>query len=330
VSRRGGWSRLGRRRFRYVDAAGVEIRDEDELERIRALAIPPAWRDVWISPNPGARVQATGFDAAGRKQYRYHASFRAAQERAKYERLLDFAKALSGLRTTTARHLRGEVHQRDRTCTLAIGLVNKAWFRVGSDRHALRSRTYGITTLTKRHVSVDGDEVLFRFRGKNRKLLRRTVRNETLARGVADLLDLPGGSRLFRYERDGELVALTGPELNEYLAEHMGEGFTTKDFRTWGGTLLAASELARRGPSDDDREAKRTIAAVMGRREGAREHSGSRARVLRQPACCRRVPRRPHPRGLPWQGPAPKPHRRRARTRAPPALRVELTPRGRA
>ena len=167
------------------------------------------------------------------------------------------------LRTTTARHLRGTAHERDWTCALAIGLVNKAWFRVGSDRHARRSRTYGITTLTKRHVSIDGDEVLFRFRAKNRRLVRRTVRNATLASGVADLLELPGGSRLFRYERDGELVALTGPELNEYLTEHMGDGFTTKDFRTWGGTLLAASELARRGPSADEHEAKRTIAAVM-------------------------------------------------------------------
>jgi DNA topoisomerase I len=246
-----------------VDAAGTPIRDEEHLERIRDLAIPPAWHDVWISPNHGARIQATGVDSAGRTQYRYHASFRAAQERAKFERLLDFAKALPALRTTTARHLRGEAYERDWVCALAVGLVNKAWFRVGSDRHARRSRTYGITTLTKRHADVNGDEVQFCFRAKNRKLVRRTIRSRTLARGVADLLALPGGSRLFRYEREGELVALTAPQLNEYLGEHMGDGVTVKDFRTWGGTLLAASELAHYGPVADEREAKSALAAAM-------------------------------------------------------------------
>jgi DNA topoisomerase I len=263
VARRGGWRRRGRKRFRYVDAAGTEIRDEEQLEHIRSLAIPPAWREVWISPNPRARIQATGIDAAGRKQYRYHPSFRAAQERAKFERLLDFANALPKLRTTTSRHLRGEPFEREWTCALAVGLVNKTWFRVGSDRHARRARTYGVTTLTKRHVSVDGDLVEFCFRAKNRRLVRRSIRSAPLASGVEQLLELPGGGRLFRYEREGELVALTGAELNEYLGEHMGDGFTSKDFRTWGGSLLAASELARRGPPDDERDAKHAIASVM-------------------------------------------------------------------
>ena len=242
---RRGWRRLGRKRFRYVDASGAEISDEEDLERIRSLVIPPAWEDVWISASPRARIQADGIDAAGRKQYRYHPSFRAARDRAKFERLLDFAQALPALRTATGRHLRGDPYEREWTCALAVGLVNKAWFRVGSDRHARRSRTYGITTLTKRHVTVDGDEVQFCFRAKNRKLVRRTIRNPTLAGGVEDLLDLPGGGRLFRYEREGELFALTGPQLNTYLDEHMGDGFTVKDFRTWGGTLLASCELDR-------------------------------------------------------------------------------------
>ncbi len=279
VARRGGWRRLGTKRFRYVTASGEEVCDEEQLERIQALVIPPAWREVWISSNPRARVQATGVDAAGRKQYRYHASFRAAQDRAKYEQLLDFAKALPDLRATTTRHLRDAAHDRDWTCALAVGLVNKTWFRVGSDRHTRRSRTYGVTTLTKRHASVDGDEVEFCFRAKNRRLVRRTIRNAALARGVARLLDLPGGGRLFRYERDGELVALTADELNEYLAENMGDGFTAKDFRTWGGTLLAASELARRGASEDERESKRTIAAVM---RSVGEELGNTAAVARE------------------------------------------------
>ena len=139
---RRGWRRLGRKRFRYVNARDMQITDEEQLERIAALAIPPAWTDVWISPNPRARLQATGVDAAGRKQYRYHASYRAAQERAKFESLLDFAKGLPRLRSRADRHLRLEPYEREWTCALAVGLINKAWFRVGSERHARSSRTY--------------------------------------------------------------------------------------------------------------------------------------------------------------------------------------------
>ena len=226
--------------------------------------IPPAWEDVWISPSPSARIQATGIDAAGRKQYRYHERFRAARDRAKFDRILDFAKALPSLRTTTARHLRGEPFEPEWTAALAVSVVNKAWFRVGSDRHTQRSRTYGVTTLTKRHASVSDDEVEFRFRTKNRTLVRRTIRHPTLARGVSQLLELPGGGRLFRYERDGELYGLTAAGLNDYLGEHMGAAFTAKDFRTWGGTLLAAVGAGpSTGPTDDEREARRRITAVM-------------------------------------------------------------------
>jgi DNA topoisomerase I len=260
---RRGWRRHGRRRFRYVDAHEVEITDEEQLERIRALAIPPAWTDVWISPNPRARLQATGLDSAGRKQYLYHASFRAAQEREKFERLLDFAKRLPRLRSRTSRHLRRDPFERDWTCAVAVGLINKAWFRVGTERHARGSRTYGVTTLRKRHVSVCDDEIAFCFRAKNRRLVRRTIANATLAECVERLLELPNGSRLFRFERDGELVNLTSRVLNEYLGDNLGTDYTAKDFRTWGGTLLAASDLEKRGPSQSEAAAKRVLAAVM-------------------------------------------------------------------
>ena len=162
--RRSGWRRLGKKRFRYVDSRGSAITDEEQLERIAALAIPPAWTDVWISPNARARLQATGVDAAGRKQYRYHDAFRAAQERAKYERLLDFGRGLPQLRRRTAQHLRLGPYEQEWACAIAIGVVNNTWFRVGSERHARSARTYGVTTLRKRHVSVSGDEVTFCFR----------------------------------------------------------------------------------------------------------------------------------------------------------------------
>ena len=260
---RRGWRRLGRRRFRYVDSRDRPITDEEQLERIRALAIPPAWTDVWISPTPGARLQATGIDAAGRKQYRYHDSYRAERERAKFERLLEFAERLPTFRARVDRHLRLDELEREWTCAIASSVINNAWFRVGSDRHARRARTYGVTTLTKRHVTIDGDQVSFCFRTKNRRLVRRSIASERLAAAVSELLALPGGGRLFRYEREGELANLTSRVLNEYLEHHLGAGFTAKSFRTWGGTLLAATELERRGPSDTEGDAKKALASVM-------------------------------------------------------------------
>jgi DNA topoisomerase-1 len=218
---------------------------------------------VWISPNPRARLQATGVDAAGRKQYLYHASYRAAQERAKFEALLEFAQGLPRLRARAARHLRLGPYEYEWACAIAVGVINKAWFRVGSDRHAARSRTYGVTTLRKRHVTVEDDEIRFCFRAKNRKLVRREIRNESLARGVSALLDLPDGSRLFRYQRDGELASLTSASLNAYIGDNLGDEFTAKDFRTWGGTLLAAVELERHGPPEDESDATKTLSAVM-------------------------------------------------------------------
>jgi DNA topoisomerase-1 len=275
---RRGWRRLGRSRFRYVDARGNAIKDDEQLERIAALVIPPAWSDVWISPNPRARLQATGIDAAGRKQYRYHDAFRAAQERAKYERLLDFGRGLPRLRRRARSHLRAGPYGSDWACALAIGIVNKAWFRVGSERHARSARTYGVTTLRKRHVTLSGDEVTFCFRAKNRKLVRRSISDAALADGISALLDLPNGSRLFRYERDDDLVALTSPVLNDYIGEHLAPNYTAKDFRTWGGTLLAAEELARRGPADSETDRRRALADVM-RRVG--EELGNTAAVAR-------------------------------------------------
>jgi DNA topoisomerase I len=263
MPRRGGWRRLGSRRFRYADSRGRPIEDEAALERIRALAIPPAWTDVWISPNAGAKLQATGVDKAGRRQYLYHPDFRASQERAKFDRLLHFATSLPALRAATSRHLKLGPYEREWACAIAVSLVNHAWFRVGADRHARASRTYGITTLTKRHVTVAGDEIRFDFPGKNRKRIVRTVESATLARELESLVELGNGARLFRFEREGELVGLTSALLNEYLGEHLGNGFTAKDFRTWGGTLLAAVELGRHGPPESEAEAKRVLAGVM-------------------------------------------------------------------
>src|SRR5215204_2758183 len=166
MPRRGGWKRVGRSgRFRYVDARGNPITDEEKLERIRSLVIPPAWKEIWISPNPSAKLQATGVDAAGRKQYLYHPKFREQQEQAKFERLIRFAERLPALRAATAEDLTRHELDRLRVSAIATRLINAGWFRVGSERYARESRTYGITTLRKGHVQVRGNKIAFDFQG---------------------------------------------------------------------------------------------------------------------------------------------------------------------
>ena len=261
---RGGWRRRGSRgRFRYLDSRGNRIDDPDKIERIDALRIPPAWRNVWISPSPGAKLQATGLDSAGRRQYLYHPKFREAQEQAKFESLIRFGERLPELRAAMSEHMELEPLEPERVTAVAVRLINLGWFRVGSDRYARRSRTFGITTLRKRHVSVHGTRIAFSFPGKGRAQVRRTVVDDELADEVRFLLDVEGGTRLFRYRANGELSNLTGARLNDYIGLHIGDEFTAKDFRTWGGTLLAAVALAERGPPETPAEAKRTLAAVM-------------------------------------------------------------------
>jgi DNA topoisomerase I len=252
-------------RFRYVDARGNAIAEEEKLERIRALVIPPAWKDVWISPSASAKLQATGVDAAGRRQYLYHATFRAQQEQAKFDKLIRFAERLPDLRAATAEHMGRDELDRLRVSAIATRLINAGWFRVGSERYAKESRTYGITTLRKSHVHVRGNRIAFDFVGKHGTVVRTTLVDEELAENVEELLELPGGRRLFRYEWEDTVCNLTGARLNDYVREYLGDDFTAKDFRTWGGTLTAAIELAERGPAENQSAAKKVIPAVMRR-----------------------------------------------------------------
>ena len=259
----GAW---GRSVFRYEDARGNAISDDEALERIRSLVIPPAWKEVWISPNARAKLQATGIDAAGRRQYLYHPAYRAAQEERKFDRLVSFGERLPTLRKQMmVKHLGLGPYEPDWACAVALSVVNRAWFRVGSERYARQTRTYGVTTLRKRHATVRGDRVTFRFHGKHRVLVRSTIVDPALADAVKALLKYPGGSRLIRFDRSGEPALLTGPMLNEYVGEHLGEAFTTKDFRTWGGTLTAAIALAEHDPPDSRAGERRILAAVMRR-----------------------------------------------------------------
>jgi DNA topoisomerase I len=264
MARKGGWRRKrSGSGFRYFDARGKEITDAAAVERIESLAIPPAWKDVWIAPSSRGKLQATGVDRAGRRQYLYHPEFRAAQEQAKFDRLVNFAESLPDMRRAMAEHMERDDLDPDRVCAIAVSLINLGWFRIGSERYAKTYRTYGITTLTKRHVSIRGSRIAFRYRGKHRIWVRTALVDEELADAMKELVKLPGGRRLFRYEQDGEIYNLGARRLNEYIRTYLGEEFTGKDFRTWGGTLIAAISLAERGLADTETEAKRSVAAVM-------------------------------------------------------------------
>jgi DNA topoisomerase I len=263
MARKGGWTRAGsRRHFRYLDQRGRRITDRGKLARIEALAIPPAWKDVWISPRPSAKLQATGIDAAGRRQYLYHDDYRAAREQAKFDKLIRFADALPTFREAMSEHLEHEPMTPEWTCALAVRLINLGWFRVGDDRYTNAHKTFGITTLRKGHVKVRGSRIAFRYRAKHQVMVRTAVVDSELAAAARELLKTPG-SRLFRYAVDDEVYNLSARRLNEYIAEYMGDEFTAKDFRTWGGTLIAAVALAEHGPVETEREAKRAVAAVM-------------------------------------------------------------------
>jgi DNA topoisomerase I len=264
VGRKGGWRRKGSksRGFRYFDSKGREIIDAAKLERIDSLSIPPAWRDVWISPRANAKLQATGLDRAGRRQYLYHPEFRARQEQAKFDSLVHFGEQLPKLREAMAAHMERDELDRERISAIAVRLVNIGWFRPGSERYAKESRTFGITTLRKSHVKVRGSRIALRFRAKHRVWVRTAIVDAELAAAIKELLALPGGPRLFRFENDGELYNLTQSRLNDYIQTHMGDEFTAKDFRTWGGTLLAAIALAEHGPADTETEGKRVVANV--------------------------------------------------------------------
>jgi DNA topoisomerase I len=265
-----GWTRKGRKgSFRYYDQRGCEIRDAAKIERIEKLAVPPAWRNVWISPSSRAKLQATGYDKAGRKQYIYHPDYRAAQEQAKYDKLIRFAEQLPALRAAMAEHLDRDELDRDRVAAIALRLINVGWFRVGSERYAKESRTYGITTITRRHVEVRGGRIRLAFKGKHSIQVRTELVDAELANALKELLALRGGARVFRYRAGDTLHNLTSARLNEYVKEHMGPEFTAKDFRTWGGTLVAAIAFAERAQRDGFPETKtdekRSVSSVMRR-----------------------------------------------------------------
>ncbi|MFN4289016.1 MAG: DNA topoisomerase IB [Brevundimonas sp.] len=260
----GGIRRLrAGRGFRYVDQDNTPVRDPDTLQRIKALAIPPAWKDVWICAQATGHIQATGRDEKGRKQYRYHASWTSLQAEEKFTRLIGFARRLPRLRDAAERDLSRRGPCREKVCATVVRLLEITLIRVGNATYARQNRSYGLTTLHKRHIEVDGTGLQFAFRGKSGVEHRLSVRDRRLARIVRSLHELPG-QHLFKYrDEDGDMVPLTSDAVNAYIREHIGESFSAKDFRTWAGTLSAARFLRDQAPPSCERSARRTVAACV-------------------------------------------------------------------
>lgn len=253
--RRGaGWS--------YLDHRGRVVREPRLRERFEALAIPPAWTDVWICRSARGHLQATGHDAAGRRQYIYHRAWREEREREKYERILRFAEALPALRAEVDAQLRRRTPDRDYALAAAVDLLNRTHMRVGSEQYAAENRTYGLATLRSRHVDVDGDTVRLRFRGKGGAEHDLEVESAALARAVARMDALPGDEVLSYVGEDGAAVDVRSSDVNAWIKERMGDDFTAKDFRTWTGTVAAAVALDEVGPVEGDAKRRRAVAQV--------------------------------------------------------------------
>jgi DNA topoisomerase I len=246
-----------------VTSSGTPVRDRATLARIRSLAIPPAWTHVWISPDPDGHIQATGRDARGRKQYKYHSRWREVRDQVKYYRLVDFCKALPKLRAAVEHDLRCKCLCKQKVVATIVSLMERAQLRVGNEEYARQNGTYGATTLRNKHVSFKGPGFELSYRAKHGIERRIRVTDRRLARVVRQCHDLPG-KRLFEYiDEEGAVKAVTSSDVNEYLREHSGGDFTAKDYRTWAATMAAAMLLCALEHPGTERGCKQCIKAVL-------------------------------------------------------------------
>jgi DNA topoisomerase I len=263
---RAGLRRLGSKEsgffYRYPDT-GETVREERVLARIENLKVPPAWEEAHVARSPSAKVQAIGYDSAGRLQYLYHPKYRERKEREKFERILRFSEALPMMRRTTSNHLRHKYLDREKVLAAMTRLMNAAYFRVGDERYAKKNKTFGIATLRRKHLRIEGDTMIFKYTGKWGKVHRKAVTDAKLRRIVEECVALPG-YEIFKYrDVSGEIRDVRSRDLNAYIKEVMGEEFSPKDFRTWAGTVFAAVKLAELGVTGELGQAeKRVLAAV--------------------------------------------------------------------
>jgi DNA topoisomerase IB len=268
------------RGFSYEDPQGGRVDDEETLSRIRELTIPPAWRDVWICTDPLGHIQATGFDAAGRKQYRYHDRWERRRAARKYEAMREFARALPGLRRAVRRDIGEEGMPRSRALATAVRLLDLGFFRIGGEEYAEENESFGVATVRREHVSRHGDELVFDFPAKSGQRRVQSIRDRATVAAVEAMRRRRGGPEdllAFRDER-GRWRDVRSDDVNAYIQEHAGPDFSAKDFRTWHGTVLAALALAG-GRPPSKAAVKRTINAAV------KEVS---AALGNTPAVCRR------------------------------------------
>src|SRR5882762_9893728 len=252
-------------RVRYVHSNGRTVSDPAELQRIKSLVIPPAWTDVWICTDPRGHLQATGRDARGRKQYRYHPRWREVRDEVKYGRLIAFAQTLPRIRARVAADVRRAGLPREKVLAAVVQLLEKTLIRVGNEEYARHNKSFGLTTLREKHAKINGSMMRFEFRGKSKIEHAIDLRDKRLARIVKACRDLPG-YELFQYvDDDGDRQVVDSADVNAYVREVSGQDFTAKDFRTWAGTVLAARALAELGPAASQAETKRNIVRAIER-----------------------------------------------------------------
>jgi DNA topoisomerase I len=270
------------RGFEYLDESGDRIEDEDVIERIRALAIPPAWEEVWICTDPLGHIQATGVDMRGRKQYRYHDLWRERRDRQKFESMVEFARSLPKLRDRVQRDLRKRRISRERVLACAVRLLDRGFFRIGSEDYAEENETYGLATMRKRHVAVNGESVVFDYEAKGGARRVQVVGDRSIAGLVKTLRTRPGGGHeLLAYRNGSSWRDVRSTDINDYIKETLGEEHSAKDFRTWNATVLAAVVLAASARERD-------LSTKGGRARAKRDAVKQVARYLgNTPAVCR-------------------------------------------
>ncbi|MDP8962149.1 MAG: DNA topoisomerase IB [Actinomycetota bacterium] len=263
--------------FAYYDLDDNLIRDGSQRDRIKSLAVPPAWTDVWICPDPTGHLQATGRDDRGRKQYRYHDRWREVRDATKFHRLRAFGHALTRVRAAVHRDLRLRSMSRQKVLAIAVALLDESLIRVGNDEYTRTNGSYGLTTLRSEHLDLSSTQVRLHFVGKGGKKREVTVRDRRLARMLKRCEEIPGQC-LFTYESDYSWSRVESGDINDWLRATTGEDFTSKDFRTWGGTVVAAARLHELRPAASDQEAERKLLAAI---DAAAERLGNTRAVAR-------------------------------------------------
>ncbi len=265
--------------FSYLGRDGKPIHDEDQLKRIRSLGIPPAWTNVWICPNPRGHIQATGRDAKGRKQYRYHPKWREIRDETKYDRMMAFGKALPLIRERVEHDLRLHGLPREKVFATVVRLLNTTSIRIGNEEYARENGSFGLTTMRDNHVDVEGTTVEFHFRGKSGKEHMIDVKDRQLAKIIKRCQALPGHELFQYYDEHQQLHTIESDNVNTYLQQITGQEFTAKDFRTWAGTVTATCALQDLGEYETQIQAKKNVVRAI---EEASKHLGN------TPAICRK------------------------------------------